>query len=55
MKYLRNRLDRIEAALDRHQPDNNRELWSICIHHGSPDAERQHEAIGGAIDTNPSY
>ena len=22
MKYLHNRLDRIEAALDRHQPDN---------------------------------
>ena len=42
MKYLHNRLDRIEAALDRHQPDNDSGLWSVYID-GLPVGELQHE------------
>ena len=53
MKYLRNRLDRLETSPDRPLHDNDDGLWSICIHDGLPDAELQHATSDGRVECPP--
>ena len=53
MKRLRNRLDRLEASLDCSPHGTGDGLWSIHIHDGLPEAERQHATSDGRVECPP--